>query len=81
MHLKPAIEMTSGVDAETVERNTISTHAYPSWEVRPQLQHTSVTIVGESMRAGHFSDIKFEFIPIRRATTFEAMALEPREFK
>ena len=62
-------------------KQIISTHAFESWPVRPQLQNVVVTIVGANLAAEAFSDIMFEFTPVKNAVTMRVEALSPAEFK
>jgi hypothetical protein len=41
--------MINGVETESYD--VISTHAYESWEVRPQLENPSIQIVGQNQAA------------------------------
>eukprot|EP00392_Amoebophrya_sp_AT5.2_P003492 g3497.t1 len=58
-----------------------STHAYKSWEVRPQLQNVAITIVGTRKAAESYTDISFSFVPVQNAVTMLAEVVSPPGFK
>ncbi|CAD7947947.1 unnamed protein product [Amoebophrya sp. A25] len=63
------------------EFTTRSTHAYKSWDVRPQLQEVSITIVGNKKAADAYTDIAFSFFPVQNAVTMLAEVVSPPGFK
>ena len=65
----------------TFNNNNRSTHAYKSWDVRPQLQNVQIKIVGTKKAAEAYTDISFEFMPVQNAVTMLAEVVSPLGFK